>query len=393
MAKRQHFQQQLAALQAAYRDQLPDKVKEIERLWNLACDRHCSQVELNALYQLVHKLSGSAPTFGLDEITDSAHRLEAIVKNLLVYGELPSEEQLYRVQVDLSLLKYFSLEAKEEANREVSLELEDFDVEFSEEEETVHTLLLVEDSLLLRTRIALWLQEEGYHVLEADNGKMALEMARANQPDLILMDVMMPELNGLEATAHLRVDPELADIPVIILTTLIEREDVQRALRYNIDDFLAKPIRRRHLTQRVAACLKKHPREGERRLSKMAHASNRVLVADDSSLFRQRIGLSLREEGFQVIEADNGKHALEKARKHKPDLILMDVMMPEMDGLEATMRIREEQALQDLPIIILTSRNEVADVQRAIPFNINDYIAKPFNQDHLIDRVKACLAA
>ena len=117
-----------------------------------------------------------------------------------------------------------------------------------------------------------------------------------------------------------------------------------------------------------------------------------VLIADDGTFLRKKVALSLRAMGFCVYEVDNGLKALDMAREHHPDLILMDVMMPVMDGLEATRQIRKAESLQEIPIIIMTVQNRLEDVQRAFVCGINDYILKPFSPENLIERINVWLA-
>ena len=118
-----------------------------------------------------------------------------------------------------------------------------------------------------------------------------------------------------------------------------------------------------------------------------------ILVVDDEIFLRTLIVRGLRREGFRVVEVDNGLMAIDKARKQRPDLILMDVMMPIIDGLEATRLIRLDDDLKNVPIIIMTSKNSIDDVKRVFTCNIDDYIVKPFRQEQLIERISACLVS
>ena len=109
-------------------------------------------------------------------------------------------------------------------------------------------------------------------------------------------------------------------------------------------------------------------------------------------LYRKKIALILQDAGFNVVEADNGVMAIKQARERQPDLILMDVMMPVMDGLEATQHIRRDAALQNVPIIMLTTNVKMKDVPLALAHGVNAYIAKPQTAEMLIEKVKSCLA-
>ncbi|MFQ5571240.1 MAG: response regulator [Rhodothermales bacterium] len=266
MTKLDAYRQQIDALHTAYVEQLPEKVARIEDLWSAACRGACSQEDLNQLYLLVHKLNGSGEAFGFEEITSATERIEAIIKNLLVHGAVPSEEEKVRVRIDLSMLKLLAVDApRTTAERSVDDELpvlvtED-DIPAEDPHEAApreYTILVVDDGAFLRAKVALSLRAAGFVVKEADDGRMAVQEAREHKPDLIVMDLVMPEMDGLEATRLIRKEPDLQEVPVIILTTRNTIIDVQNAFSYGINDYLVKPFKPEHLIERVAACLEKN---------------------------------------------------------------------------------------------------------------------------------------
>lgn len=116
-----------------------------------------------------------------------------------------------------------------------------------------------------------------------------------------------------------------------------------------------------------------------------------VLVADDEEDIRELIVFRLENSGYTVIEAHDGAEALELARSEKPDLAVLDVMMPKMDGYELTQRLREDEATRRMPIILLTARTQEADVEHGFSAGADDYIRKPFSPEELRSRVQAIL--
>ena len=116
-----------------------------------------------------------------------------------------------------------------------------------------------------------------------------------------------------------------------------------------------------------------------------------VLVADDEEDIRELIVFRLENSGYTVIEAHDGAEALELARNEQPDLAVLDVMMPKMDGYELTQRLREDEATSRMPIILLTARTQEADVQHGFDAGADDYIRKPFSPEELRSRVQAIL--
>ncbi len=254
------FQQQMNALRRVYLEQLPIRVRQIETLWTAACDGTCTQASLNTLYEAVHQLNGSGETFGLAEITASTHYLEAVVKNLLVHDRAPTPDERVKVLIELSVLKVYSIEP-DTASPELDLWLVSspepvLDEAFVtptplDEPLTAPTVLIADDGTFLRKKIALSLRAMGFRVFEVDNGLKALDKAQEYHPDIILMDVMMPVMDGLEATRHIRNAESTQEIPIIIMTVKNSLEDVQRAFVCGINDYILKPFSQEHLLERI----------------------------------------------------------------------------------------------------------------------------------------------
>ena len=254
------FQQQMNVLRRAYMEVLPIRVRQIETLWMAACDGTCTQAGLHTLYEAVHQLNGSGETFGLAEITASTHYLEAVVKNLLVHDRAPTPEERVKVLIELSVLKVYSIEPDTASPVpdlwQVSSPEPVLDEAFiaptpPEEPLPPPTVLIADDGTFLRKKIALSLRAIGFCVYEVDNGLKALDKAREHHPDIILMDVMMPVMDGLEATRHIRKTESLQEIPIIIMTVQNRLEDVQRAFVCGINDYILKPFSQEHLLERI----------------------------------------------------------------------------------------------------------------------------------------------
>ena len=252
-----------------------------------------------------------------------------------------------------------------------------------------YTILVADDEAFLRKKLVLILREAGFRVEEAENGVAALTQAQIQRPDVILMDYLMPVMDGVEAIRRLRQDSFLRKIPTLLLTTHQKINDVQRALDCDVNGYLAKPFDPVEVVEQVKACLPSanghHVANGE------DVAKKHILIADDYVLYRRKVALILQNAGFHVVEADNGMMALKQARERQPDLILMDVMMPVMDGLEATQHLREEEALRHVPIIMLTTNVRMKDVPIALASGADAYIAKPQSAEQLVEKVKSCL--
>lgn len=122
-----------------------------------------------------------------------------------------------------------------------------------------------------------------------------------------------------------------------------------------------------------------------------ADSTPTILVADDEEDLRELVTYRLSRSGYQVIGAGDGQEALELATECTPDLMVLDVMMPKLDGYELTRRVRAEAALQSIPVILLTARSQESDIDRGFEVGADDYLKKPFNPDELVARVRAVL--
>ncbi|MEK8018477.1 MAG: response regulator, partial [Candidatus Parabeggiatoa sp.] len=118
---------------------------------------------------------------------------------------------------------------------------------------------------------------------------------------------------------------------------------------------------------------------------------NRILIVDDNPQIRKMLQRHLKKKGYETFEAENGKMGLVEVEKAKPDLILLDVMMPEMNGFEVCQRLKQDAALKDIPVIFMTAKTETDDVIAGLELGAVDYVAKPFNHKELMTRVNTHL--
>jgi CheY-like chemotaxis protein len=179
----------------------------------------------------------------------------------------------------------------------------------------VGTVLVVDDEAAVRDLMQRFLIKEGFRVVTASGGEEGLRWARELRPDAITLDVMMPGMDGWAVLSALKADPEIADIPVVMLT-IVDDRNLGYAL--GASDYLTKPIDR----ERLVTVLRRYRRDGP------------VLVVDDDVVVRQLFRRILEPEGHVVVEAENGRVALERLRDVSPSVVLLDLMMPEMDGFE-----------------------------------------------------------
>jgi Amt family ammonium transporter len=227
--------------------------------------------------------------------------------------------------------------------------------------EGVATVLVIDDDPTARELITRTLSREGLRVITAPDGISGLAAARSEAPDLITLDVMMPDLDGWGVLAELKADPVLQAIPVIMLTMV---DDKQRGLTLGAAEYLTKPVDRERLLQVVSAY---------RPASELpADTGPRILVVEDDPTTREMLRRMLEREGWAVAEAENGEAALGRVAERRPDLILLDLMMPKMDGFEVIGALRSTAIWRSIPIVVLTAM----DLNTAERVRLNGYVEK-----------------
>ncbi|MDJ0720744.1 MAG: response regulator [Desulfobacterales bacterium] len=257
-----------------------------------------------------------------------------------------------------------------------------------------HTVLVIEDDPLNMKLMRGLLGLGGYRMLEADKAETGLQMAADHRPDLILMDVHLPGLDGLSATRRLKADPELAAIPVIALTGLAMEGDREKALEAGCMDHITKPINTRSFLEGLGSFLApglgqaftETPTQGVAR-----RQYSRILVVDDDPMNVKLVEGILKKDGYESIKAFGGEEALAKVRSERPDLILLDVMMPGMDGYEVTRRLKADSATAAIPIIMITALNGTEDKVCGLECGADEFLTKPVNAAELLARTKSML--
>ncbi|HSI10996.1 MAG TPA: response regulator [Chthoniobacter sp.] len=203
-------------------------------------------------------------------------------------------------------------------------------------------VLLIDDDPTVHDLVRRFLQKEGIHVIGAQTGAEGIELARKLHPAMIVLDVMMPTMDGWSVLTKLKGDPELSDIPVVMLTMVNNRE---MGFSLGVDDYMLKPIDRSDFV----ATLRKYCNREDNKPT--------VLVVEDDLVTREMLRASLEKEEFTVAEACNGAEALQQLGKLRPALILLDLMMPEMDGFQFTREVREHPEWRDIPILVMTAKD------------------------------------
>jgi CheY-like chemotaxis protein/anti-sigma regulatory factor (Ser/Thr protein kinase) len=239
-------------------------------------------------------------------------------------------------------------------------------------------VLVVDDDPTALDLLGRTLQEAGVRVVTASEGQEALHLARTLHPAAITLDVLMPGTDGWEVLRELKADPATQDIPVIMVTMTDDR-----ALGYALGatEFLTKPVQRAQLVQLL-----------ERLASE--DSERHALVVDDKSENREVLRHALEQEGWQVSEAENGQVALEKLAEQTPSLILLDLLMPVMDGFEFVMEMHKRESSSAIPIVVVTAKDLTEEDRRRLNGDVVGLIEKRgLDREALLAQLREQVAA
>ncbi|MFZ4548705.1 MAG: response regulator, partial [Bacteroidales bacterium] len=258
----------------------------------------------------------------------------------------------------------------------------------------VKTILLVEDSDPAIIQMKDILHESGYTVLAAHNGSEALEIIENTIPDAMILDLMMPGMDGFQVLKTIREAERTANIPVLILTAKhITKDDLSTLKRNNVHQLIQKgDVNRSDLLHAVAEMVAPKTTQPEivQRQLQNIEGNPIVLVVEDNPDNMITVKAMLAGN-FTVIEAFNGNEGVAMAKKHKPNLVLMDIALPEMDGIEAFKIIRNDAQLLHIPIIALTASAMTSDREIILAYGFDAYIAKPIDDKIFFSTINSVL--
>src|SRR5262245_42520017 len=264
-------------------------------------------------------------------------------------------------------------------------------------------ILSVDDSKAVRMSLSRLFSPFACELCEAVNGQEGLEVAARERPDLIILDYNMPVMNGVSMLQLLRQDAELRRTPVIMLTTESSAENIATVARLGVRDYITKPFNEELLLSKAARVVSlvreqsTRPGDAHDLVSTESPTSTKeraeetsipsaaslqrasVLVVDDSRTMRLSMIRAMNDLGFNNIkEAKNGRQALELVLKEPFDLMLLDMEMPEMNGMEVLLALKNDPRLDGLPVIVISGTDQIETAVKCIEAGAEDYLPKPF---------------
>jgi len=287
-------------------------------------------------------------------------------------------------------------------------------------------ILVVEDDGVLRDVLMEKLKTVGYEAIGAEDGEVAIQKIKENKPDMVLLDILMPKKDGMEVLEDMHADEEMKNIPVIVISNSGQPVEIERAKKLGAKDFLVKAIfDPNEVLAKVKSILLENEKgaveekedidstgfSGKTAATSPAsagvstiqkkHTTNKketgesrgkVLVVEDDKFLRELLVRKLFGEGFTIESAIDARGAFEILSNWKPQIILLDLILPGEDGFSILEKIKKDNNLADVPVIILSNLGQQEDIDRAMALGAMDFMVKAnFTLDEIIEKITKAL--
>ena len=272
------------------------------------------------------------------------------------------------------------------------------------------TILVIDDEPINIEALNIALSSHNYKTISAQDGLKGLKEMREVKPAVVVLDVMMPGMDGFEFCGIAKNDKSIKDIPIILLTAKVTTADKVEGFNLGADDYMVKPFNNEELIARIQVLLRRvhsgrseqaekksvskvyELKQDEEKFKKEPKGNGEtILVIDDEPINIEVLETRLKLSNYNVISAPDGVDGLQLAGEKRPDLIILDLMMPRMSGYEFCKEIRKNDMLKDIPLIMLTGKDTLVDKIYGYNMGADDYMTKPVNKVDLLIRVYALL--
>ncbi len=243
-------------------------------------------------------------------------------------------------------------------------------------------ILIVDDSAVFRTSMKKILESMNAEIILAEDGQEGLDLALQEKFDIVVSDIDMPKINGIELCRSLKNTASTQGTPVVMVSTFDSDSDVDKGFQAGASAYLSKYEIQSRLLETVESVLSKSKFKGDRL----------VMVVDDSKVVLKIVEKGLAEAGFRIITAENGKKALKLLDTIQPDLILSDIEMPDINGFDFCQAVHTNPDLSSIPIIAMSSKTDRGYMKRMLQNGASAYLCKPFNIDELVILVEKMLS-
>lgn len=266
------------------------------------------------------------------------------------------------------------------------------------------SILIIDDNAMNLDISKDLLQHAGFQTLEAEDAKTGIRMMKEYKPDLVLLDLLMPHVDGFEAMRLIKNDPDIRDTRVIAFTALASSEDQEKALQHGCLGVILKPIDAQTFVPLVKSfldgeasltpTLERNPVVEFRTTETLQSSTTKahtILIVDDNPMNVDILREAVTVMGQMAMTATSGEDALRLAEQYKPDLILLDIMMPGMDGYAVLRAIQADERIADTPVIIISALDHTEDRVKGLMRGGCDYISKPFELVEVQARISVAL--
>ncbi len=235
-------------------------------------------------------------------------------------------------------------------------------------------ILVVDDEPDVTRLVTVYLEKSGYQVIMAASGRKALDKARQERPDLITLDILLPDMDGFAVLERLKAEPDTASIPVLVLTIVQDRD---KAIRLGAVEYLTKPIDEARLLDCVHQILPKT-------------AKKKILIAEDDPDFLHFLDATLRQKGYETILCSDGATCVVQLSEERPALLLLDIKMPEVDGYGVLQILKRRKKTSDIPVIVMTGVESEMKKGRGkvLALGASQFLTKPFSLDYLVREIQ-----
>jgi DNA-binding response OmpR family regulator len=363
----QKIDESMRLLRQRYVQRLHEQLHVLNRLLALCEKQLLAEEDRQALRMQAHKIAGTGKTYGFQMISEKAKNVEeALLTNPETTTDqlVPLLHQLISVCKNADEKEFYIAQSPETVSEAAS----------PKKQQDLPLILTIDDDEDVTSLIAE-LFKGGAQIISADNAIEGARLMKSRRPDIVLLDDMMPGgVSGLHMLEEMRSDPALSKIPVIMLTTSNAPQDVMRGFIGGAVDYITKPFNPTQLSWKVANYL--------------ARQSATILLVDDDENVTDLLAYKLQSLGYKVVLCENGIRALLIMEKIVPALVILDRMMPGMDGMSLLQKMRQLPPLKNVPVLFLTAKRQEADIIEGLRLGASDYIVKPFNPDEVVVRVE-----
>lgn len=275
-------------------------------------------------------------------------------------------------------------------------------------------ILIVEDNVMNMEMACELLETAGHFAIKTENASDGIKLAKTKRPDLILMDLSLTDIDGLTATKIIKEDPLTKDIPVVAFTAKVMQNDKDKAFGAGCCGFISKPIEINKfvndievfLNEKIHTNIKKQeiintvPSSFLTSLNKIEEHKevllpkykwHKILIIDDNIMNTEILKETLEQIGQSTLISNNGRDALDLVEKERFDLILLDIMMPEMNGFDIIQQLKSKTSTKDIPVVFVSALDQTSDIVKGFDLGSYEYITKPFKIDELKARIISIL--